>query len=72
MRTYDESKDVAGVVWPGCWYLVDSVPLQPGVIMDVAEWKRRLGGQRITYCDVHGRGLVSSPEMKNNESENQK
>ena len=57
MRTYDESEEVVGTVWPGCWYLVDGALSQPPVIMDAKEWQRRLGGGRITYCDVYGRGL---------------
>ena len=57
MRTYDESEQVRGTVWPGCWYLADGVPSQPNVIMDAAEWQRRLGCERITYCDVYRRGL---------------
>jgi hypothetical protein len=68
MRTYDESKPVLGTVWPGCWYLVDGLPVRPSVNMDASEW-RRLGCQRITYCDVYGRGVISSPEMKNDEIE---
>ena len=59
MHTYDESKSVQGTVWPGCWYLIDGIPRQPAVVMDAAEWKRRIGGKRITYCDVYGRGLVA-------------
>jgi hypothetical protein len=54
---YDENQEVVGTVWPGYWYLVDGVPRQPEVIMDVKEWKRRLQCQRITFCDVDAREL---------------
>ena len=58
MPNYDESEEVRGTVWSGCWYLVDGVPRQPNVIMSAAEWQRRLGCERINYCDVYERELV--------------
>jgi hypothetical protein len=54
---YDETKEVVGPVFARYIYLVDGVPRRPERTMDAAEWKRQLGCERITFCDVWGRGL---------------
>ena len=59
MKTYDETKEVEGTCWGGCYYLVDGKPTKAPVMIRADIWKARTGAESIRFCDVYARDLIA-------------